>query len=149
METFKIGAEPYFIEFKLNKLHGFPNETDVDGGYSVEGSISIHSGKYSVNNAEVWFTTGQVSQLYEQLKEAFQNLKGTIIFSNRGEDISFEMNFTRVGQINVNGHFQEYPSIENRLNFSFQLDQSYIASTLTELKKIVEVYGGMRGIKDK
>ena len=149
MEAFKIGTEPNFIEFKLNTLYGFPNETDVDGGYAVEGSISIQSGNYSVNNAVVWFSTGQVYQLYEQLKEAFHHLKGTILFSNRGEDIYFEMDFTRFGQINVNGHFQEYPSIDNRLNFSFQLDQSYIPSTLNELKKIVEVYGGMRGIKDK
>lgn len=148
VETFKIGAEQNFIEFGLNTLHGFQNETDIDGGYAVEGSISIQSGKYGVNNAEVWFTTGQVYQLYQQLNEAFQDLKGTIIFSNRGEDIYFEMEFTRLGQIHVSGHFKEYPSIENRLQFDFQLDQSHIPSALKELKKIVGVYGGMRGNKD-
>lgn len=148
MDTFKIGAEPNIIEIRLTTLLGFPNEIDIDGGYAVKGSISIQCGKYSVNKAEVSITTGQVYQFYQQLNEAFQDLKGTIIFSNRGEAIFFEMEFTRFGQIDVNGYFQEYPSIENRLHFMFQLDQSYIPSTLNELKKIVEVYGGMSGIKD-
>ncbi|MCM3390638.1 hypothetical protein LG296_20165 (plasmid) [Ureibacillus chungkukjangi] len=149
MERFKIGAEPNFIEFGLDIIHGFPNETDVDGGYTVEGSVSIQSGRYGVHKAAVWFTTGQVYQLYHQLKDAFQQLKGIIVFSNRGEDIYFELEFTRLGQIHVNGYFQEYPSIENRLQFEFHLDQSYIPPVLNELKKIVDVYGGMRGIKDK
>ena len=149
METLKIGQEPNYIELKLNKIHGFPDETDVDGGYSVKGSISIQSGKYSVNNAEVWFTTGQVFQLYEQLREGLQNLKGAFIFSNRGENLYFEMDFTRLGQIHISGHFQEYPSIDNRLVFDFQIDQSFIPATIKEMKKIVDVYGGMGGINDK
>ena len=148
METFKIGVEPNFIEFGLNNLHGFPNETDFEGGYTVNGTVNIQSGNYSVTNGELWFTTGHVYQLYEQLKEAYEALRGKIRFHNYECSIDLEMTFNATGQIYLEGYFRDSYG-NGRLEFNFQLDQTYIPSTLKELKNIVDIYGGMRGIKDK
>lgn len=146
MKTFKIGMDSKMILFGLENVLDFPHTTSFEGGYAVKGVLSIHVNKYSVNNAEAWFTTGQLYQLFHQLKEAYEKLEGMIIFSNYDDSIYFEMLFNRSGQIDVSGYFQEYPSIDSRLIFEFQLDQSYIPSTLKELKEIIDVYGGMKGI---
>lgn len=57
------------------------------------------------------------------------------------------MDVTPFGQIDVKGYFQELSSIDNRLAFEFQLDQSYLFKTLNELKNIVNIYGNMNGVK--
>ena len=147
MDQFKLGNEPYFIELKLTEVIDFPYTTDVDGGYAVRGDVSIQSGKYYVKDAEIWFTTGRVYELYVHLQKVYKQLKGIIHFSNRDDSLNFTLKFNQYGQILVHGHFQELPSEENRLEFEFQLDQSYLPKTLTELKNIIDFYGDMKGIK--
>lgn len=146
MYQFKLGNEPDFIELKLTEVIDFPHTTDFEGGYVVKGKVSIQSGRYFVKDAEVWFTTGQVYELYVQLQKLYEQLKGSIHFSNRGETLNFTLQFNRYGQIQVRGYFQELLSEENQLQFGFQLDQSYLPKTLNELKHIVDLYGDMEGI---
>lgn len=50
IKNFKLGSSSKLIEFELKNILGFPTETDFDGGYSVEGVVSIHIEKYSVDN---------------------------------------------------------------------------------------------------
>lgn len=59
---------------------GFSDEIEFDGGYAVKGEVFIQSGKYSVNNVELWFTTEKVYRLFQQLKEAYENLRGMSFF---------------------------------------------------------------------
>ncbi|KAA0948808.1 hypothetical protein FQ087_17640 [Sporosarcina sp. ANT_H38] len=147
IQTFKIGDGPNFIELNLTSVYGFPDEIDEEiGGYSVKGEVNIQSGKYSVTNGELWFTTGQVYQLYQQLKEAYETLSGKVTFYNYECSIDLEMIFNSTGQIDLEGYFRD-SSGDNRLEFGFQLDQSYLFKTLNELKKIVEIYGDMTRIK--
>ena len=51
------------------------------------------------------------------------------------------------GHVLVSGSFTEYHSSRNELRFEFATDQTYIQSTITELKKIGAKYGGMTGLK--
>ena len=147
IQTFKIGASPNFIELNLTSVYGFPDEiNEENGGYSVKGEVNIQSGKYSVTNCELWFTTGQVYQLYQQLKEAYETLSGKVTFYDYECSIDLEMTFNSTGQIDLEGYFRD-SSGDNRLEFGFQLDQSYLLKTLNELKKFVEIYGDMTGIK--
>ncbi len=148
LEKFKIGTELNFIEFGLNTLHGFPDETSFEGGYTVEGTVNIQSGNYRVTNGGLWFTTGHVYQLYEQLKAAYEKLNGKVRFHNYECSVDIEMTFQVTGQINLEGYFRDsagYGSLE----FNFPLDQTYLPSTLKQLKNIIDIYGGMGGIKDK
>ena len=87
-------------------------------------------------------------QNYAQLDEVYKSLKGKVRFHNYECTIDFEISFNVTGQINIEGYFRD-SSGNGRLEFNFQLDQTYIRSTLKQLKDIVEIYGGMRGIKDK
>ncbi|MEQ6357250.1 hypothetical protein ABNX05_21700 [Lysinibacillus sp. M3] len=50
-----------------------------------------------------------------------------------------------MGQITIEGYFQEFFSEENKLHFEFESEQSYLLSSFEELRKIVSHYGGLEG----
>lgn len=145
MKSFKIGDFENYIEIKIVEVLDFPDSTSFEGGYTFKGLLSIGSGAYQVINAEIWLTTGLLAQLYEQLKEAYETLKGKIVFTHYEGSLFVEMELKKSGQLMIEGSFQEFPSKNVKLNFEFQLDQSYLVETLKELKLIVQKYGGMRG----
>jgi hypothetical protein len=57
------------------------------------------------------------------------------------------MKFNHYGQLQIQGGFQEVLSEENRLEFEFESEQSYLTATLEELKNIVDYYGDLEGVK--
>ena len=68
-------------------------------------------------------------------------------FLLQNPNLKFEMQFNKLGQITIQGYYQELLSEENMLQFEFESEQSFLLSTLEELKKIVDQYGGLKGIK--
>ncbi|KON68863.1 hypothetical protein AKG34_08715 [Peribacillus butanolivorans] len=145
VHEFKIDGKQGFIQIELNEVYGFPNETSYLGGYDVKGKIDIKSGNYYVNG-ELWFSTGQVFEFYTQLQKCYRELKGKATFSNSETTLKLELDFNKLGQIIIQGYFQELASEENILQFEFESDQSYLESTLQELNKIVDHYGGLKGV---
>lgn len=125
-----LGANQEFIEINLGNTIDWQNE----------GTISIKSGNYYVMNAEIWITPDELITLYDQLHEAYNTLKGTIEFANLDRSLQFTLQFNSFGQMNLVGSFQEIPSQENKLEFEFMIDQSYLPTTLLGMKKIVEPY---------
>jgi hypothetical protein len=147
VNEFKIAGKQGFIQIELNEVYGFPNETSYLGGYDVKGKIDIKSGNYYVKNAEIWFSTGQVYQFFIQLQKCYNELKGSVTFSEAENNLKIELNFNRFGQINIQGYFQESANQENILHFEFESEQSYLTSTLRQLNSIVDQYGDLKGKK--
>ena len=148
MSEFKIAGKNGFIRIEINEVFGFPTETRFNGGYDVKGKVEIKSGNYYVNEGELWFSTGQIFEFFIKLQNCYDKLDGNVIFFNSESNFKIELEFIKLGQIQIQGYFQEFPSIENILEFEFESDQSYLASTLVELKKIVDCYGDLKGIKE-
>ena len=112
-----------------------------------KGTISIQSGNYYVMNAEIWITLDELVLLYEQLQEAYKTLKGTITFANLDGTLHFTLQFNSLGQINLEGSFQEFPSQDNKLEFEFTIDQSHLPAALSDMKPIVEAYYRQQNLK--
>lgn len=148
MYAIEIGGKQGFVRIELIEVLGFPNETSYLGGYDTKGKIEIKSGNYYVKDAELWFSTGQIYEFYKNLLKCYNELNGQISFPTSGSELRLELEFTDFGQLNINGSYQEYPSVENFLHFEFESEQSYLTSTLTELKAIVDYYGGNQGVKN-
>ena len=146
MNEFVIGGKQGYIRIEITEVLGFPNETSYKGGYEVKGKIDIKSGNYFVKEAELWFSTGQVFEFYTELQKCYRKLNGVMKFTP-DSNLKFEIHFNKLGQINIQGYFQEFLSEENLLQFEFESEQSYLFSTLEELKKIVDHYGDLEGIK--
>ncbi|MGE7691574.1 WapI family immunity protein [Lysinibacillus sp. NPDC097214] len=145
MNAFLIGGKQGFIRIEIIEVFGFPNETSYLGGYEVKGKIDIKSGNYFVKDAELWFSTGQIYTFFSQLQKCFKQLNGSVTFTDSSSNIEFEMHFNRLGQITIEGYFQEFLSEENKLHFEFESEQSYLLSSFEELRKIVAHYGGLEG----
>ncbi|MFB7139380.1 hypothetical protein ACFCYN_06990 [Gottfriedia sp. NPDC056225] len=146
MYAFELGGKQGYIRIELTEVLGFPKRTSYLGGYDVKGKIEIKSKNYYVKDAELWFSTGQIYEFYEQLLKCYKELKGIINFPNTESELKLVLEFADFGQFTILGSFQEYPSEENFLQFEFESEQSYLTSTLAELKEIVDYYGGNQGL---
>ena len=145
MNEFTITGKKGFLRIKLNEVFGFPNQTSYLGGYDVQGKIEIKSGNYYVKDAELWFSTGQIYKFFLELQKCYNHLQGGATFSGLDNALKMDLNFNRFGQISIEGYFKELPSEENILQFEFESEQSYLVSTLQQLKTIVVQYGGLTG----
>jgi len=145
--AFELKGKQGFIRIELKEVFGFPKETSYLGGYDVKGKIQIKSGNYYVKDAELWFSTGQIYEFYKQLLKCYEELEGIINFPNTdSSELKLVLEFTGLGKFKIQGIFQEYLSVENFLEFEFESEQSYLISTLAELKEIVDYYGGNEGL---
>jgi hypothetical protein len=149
VSEFEIAGKQGFIRIEIIEVFGFPKETSYLGGYDVKGNIEIKSGNYYVKEAELWFSTGQVYEFFIQIQKCYNDLKGSATFLDPENNLEFNLNFNKRGQIHIQGRFQELAHEENILEFEFESDQSYLASTLHQLKNIVDYYGDLKGVKNK
>lgn len=135
--TFKIGESPNIIEITIPH-----HEADVEDTYhEVESKVTMQSGKYHVHHAGICISFKNVYQLYQELNEVYQELKGKVIFSNLEDSFYIEMTLHSLGQLDVEGYLQEVPSAKNKLEFEFQLDQSYLPKAIGELKEFIAKFG--------
>ncbi|WP_047154065.1 WapI family immunity protein [Aneurinibacillus tyrosinisolvens] len=149
MNKFEIAGKNGFIRIEFNEVFGFPKQTSYLGGYDVEGKIEIKSRNYYVKEAKLWFSTGQVYEFFIRIQECYNLLKGNATFSDSENNLEFSLSFIKLGHIHIQGRFQELGHEENILKFEFESDQSYLSSTLQQLKNIVEHYGDLKGVKNK
>lgn len=147
MNEFTVTGKQGFIRIQLIKTFGFPQNTSHFGGYDSQGITEIKSGNYYVLG-ELWFSTGEVFEFYEQLERCYCELKGEATFLNSESNLKMDIKFNKAGQINIQGYFKELAHQNNELQFEIESDQSFIGSTLQELKKFVEQYGDMKGVKE-
>jgi hypothetical protein len=148
MEEFTIQGGSDFLKFSLENVYGFPNETGHWGGYDVKSGIEIKSGAFYAKSY-FYSSTGEFYQLYERLIKVNELLEGVVYFTNYEENFKFNLSYAINGHVSISGNFYDINSgnHDNRLEFGFESDQSYIQSTLSQLRVIVDKYGGMKGIK--
>lgn len=146
MNEFTIKGEQGFIRIELQNVIGFPEETSHFGGYDAEGIVEIKSGNYYVLG-ELWFTTADVYEFYKQLDNCYRELKGMAVFWNYETSLKLEVVFNHLGQVILQGYFKEKAHMENELQFEMESDQSFLTSTLEDLRKFVDHYGDSKGVK--
>jgi len=146
MNEFVVIGKQGFIRIELIKAFGFPKETSHFGGYDAQGITEIKSGNYYVKG-ELWFSTGEVYEFYKQLERCYRELKGEATFWNAEANLRIDIKFNRLGQIIIQGYFKEQTHQGNELQFEIESDQSFLATTLQQLKKFVDHYGDLKGLK--
>jgi hypothetical protein len=146
MEEFTIKGDNGFLKINIDEVYGFPKITSPFGGYDIKNILEINSGNFGVKST-VYSTTGELFDFYEQLQKANEILKGNLYLRNFENNLDAEIKYDVNGRVTVLGNFREHSEFSNLLKFEFSTDQSYIQSTLKELKTIVEKYGGMQGVK--
>jgi hypothetical protein len=140
------GKRGCFIRVALDEVLGFPNHTSHFGGYDVQGTVEIKSGSYYAKG-ELWFTTGEVYEFYNQLAKCWADLDGTATFWTCETNLKFEARFNGRGQVTITGYYKEFAHQENELKFETESDQSFFVETMDGLKAIVKEYGDLKGVR--
>jgi len=139
------GKEGSFAQITIEEVFGFPNMTSHFGGYDARGTVEIKSGNYYVKG-ELWFSTGEAYQFYNQLVRCWADLDGVATFINHEANLNLEVKFNNRGQCAIVGYFKEFAHEDNELKFEIESNQSFFVETLDGLKKVVNHYGGLKGI---
>ncbi|MFD3003030.1 hypothetical protein ACFS7Z_21880 [Pontibacter toksunensis] len=147
MEEFSIrGDNRNYIKISFQEVYGFPESTCHWGGYEFRATFEIKSGSFTVKSI-FWTSTGEMYEFYKKLKACNSELKGNVNFVNYEDNLDFTAKYDDLGHVKVQGRFNELDEFNNELIFEFNSDQSFISSTLEELKPLVLKYGDMKGIK--
>ncbi|MET4105972.1 hypothetical protein [Hymenobacter sp. UYP22] len=145
MEEFTISGRDSCLTIRLVEVYGFPDNTSHWGGYDTRAAIHVKVGGFSVDST-LWTSTGELFELYQQFRICNESVKGTVRFESYEHQLNFTAHYTPAGQILIEGVFSEFSDSNNELTFHMHTDQSYIQSTLAEMQKIVQKYGGMEGV---
>ncbi|QFK71889.1 hypothetical protein F7984_11935 [Pradoshia sp. D12] len=146
MNGFTVKGNQGFIRIESQNISGFPEDTSHFGGYNAVGIVEIKSGNYYVLG-ELWFTTGDIYKFYKQLDKYYRELKGMATFWNYETSLKLEVVFNQMGQVVLQGYFKEKAHMENELHFEMECDQTFLSSTLEDLRSFVDHYGNTNGIK--
>ncbi|RYY36555.1 MAG: hypothetical protein EOP46_06015 [Sphingobacteriaceae bacterium] len=148
MEEFEIKGDKASLKVEIQNVYGYPNETSHFGGYDARLSVKIDIDGFKVIG-DMYSSTGQLYELYLQLSECNFILKRSVHFENYEINLEFDTVYDINGKINVKGKFSKNSELSNILQFEFNTDQSYINSTLLQLKVFVDKYGDNKGVIKK
>jgi hypothetical protein len=144
MDEFELKGNGEFLKITIQKVFGFPESTSHSGGYDTKSTIEINSGAFQAKS-ELWVSTGEIFEFYNALNKANELIQGIVYFVHLEDYLKFTIEYNVNGQVKIKGTFDDFES--NSLTFEFVSDQSYIQSTLQQLRSITGIYGGMKGIK--
>lgn len=139
------GNQGCFIRITIDDVYGFPNTTSHFGGYDAKGIAEIKSGNYYVKG-ELWFSTGEIYEFYNQLVRCWTDLEGVATFWTSETNLKLEVKFNNRGHVVIVGYFKEFALRDNELKFEIESNQSFFQETLDGLRAIVNDYGNLKGI---
>jgi len=145
--AFRLRGLDGSIELFIDEVFGFPNETSYGGGYYAKGRINIDAGGYSVKSQH-YFTTGELYEFLNALTVCQNELLGKAELKNTERELELVLTYNKLGHVNVSGEFQDRMDIDRKLVFEFQSDQTQIQETLSDLRKVIAVFGGKKGVSD-
>lgn len=135
------------IELVIDEVFGFPHSTSYEGGYDMRGTLRIRVGAYQAYCNNFYFATGVLYRFLEGLQVCYDTLEGKAIYQHYLEnDLAFTLEMTQRGHGFVAGHFQENPSVENRLYFTMSTDQTCVRQVIEEIKEVKQIFGGYHGM---
>jgi hypothetical protein len=147
MEFSIKGENGDYLKISLKEVHGFPESTSPFGGYDIDSFIEIKVGSYSVQG-NLWITTGNIYDFFNGLQRCQKSVKGSASLRSYENNLSLTINYDQNGHTLVSGEFIELNYKLNSLKFQIESDQSFINETLSQLKRIHEVYGDNFGKKE-
>ena len=144
-ESFTLkGEDANYLKVKLSKVYDFPEKICRWGGYDSLAELTVKCGGYMVQST-FQTSTGDIFSFYEQLRECNAKLKGTPNFNSYESNLTFSLTYDDLGHVQISGEFSEDLAADNRLQFSFLSDQSFMRYTLDELERIICKFGDLKG----
>ncbi len=99
---------------------------------NVEVCAGAFRGKFSAT-----FLTHEFVDFREQLQELYDSLNGEAVFSTLEEQLSIHISGNGLGGIVLRGRASDQAGIGNKLEFEFNLDQTYLVPALRDLNELI------------
>lgn len=147
MMAFTLNGYGEYICLTIEEVFGFPETTSYGGGYSARGNLKIVAGCYQADSQH-YFTTGELYTFCNSLIDCYNKLDGTAELPNTECELTLSVTFNKkFGKVSIEGSFRERPDRSTELKFEIVSDQSNILPAINSLKKVVNVFGDMKGIR--
>lgn len=144
MKTLRIGRQDHerLLFFVLGYERPYSGEFYDDNWLKarVEITVGSFSGSFDLS-----LTTQDFVSFLRQLDRLYQTLKGEAKFQTMESQMEFLLVCNARGGIEVSGYAIDRASDGNRLEFQFCIDQSYLVSTLRELREITAEFPIRKG----
>ena len=144
MGEFELKGQNGIVRIAIKEVFGFPNNTSHFGGYECILGVEIKVNSYSVKSS-FYSTTGELSNFFKKLRKCHIELSGIADFNSCEENLDLIVKYD-FGKVNISGKYQENLAIDNKLEFDFETDQSYLKEGIDKLERITEKYGGLKGV---
>ncbi|MDG5493228.1 hypothetical protein [Psychroserpens sp. SPM9] len=144
MEKIEIKGNNGIIIILIEGVYGYPNETCFKGGYECKLAIEIEIGSYYVKSG-FHSSTGELFKFYNKLKNCHTELNGIAEFDSYESNLELTVKY-EFGKVGIWGKYQEILANDNKLEFDFHSDQSYLKKSLDQMELIFNKYGGMNGV---
>ncbi|HST09383.1 MAG TPA: hypothetical protein VLL05_03335 [Terriglobales bacterium] len=131
------------------EVHSYERPESTDGSDSnwlvCKCGVTVREFSCDVNLSLV--TEGFIC-FHRELAESVRSLKGTAVFATAEDGLKLEITFNSAGHADVFGIIQSQLSAlptRTKLDFSFETDQSFLSSTVDELRAVIQQFP-VRGI---
>lgn len=126
MNTVQFGSASEHVRITL------PASLSIDGRGEVDVEILAHGfqGKLSP-----WVETFDFEKFTSQLRPLYESLNGTAEFRPREGQFVLMLTAVSCGHIKVSGEAWSHVTYGSKLEFEFELDQSYLEEPLSELER--------------
>ena len=126
-----MDAELVVNQTKKIVMSSFEKQLDLSG----QCALDIKSGRFSYFTPEFYFE--DFEKFVCDLETIYKTLEGSAELKFHYESESIKFVATSQGHIEFFGEFIEYGNIQQTLSCGFELDQTYLDSFITQLKKVV------------
>jgi len=128
MNIIHFGSDSEFIEITL------PSSYSTEGWAQADVEIAVRCFHGKINP---WVDAGDFESFTKKLRTLYDSLQGEAEFSPLEKQFTLKFAGTTGGHIHVTGVAWSQATHENKLAFSFVLDQSYLLAPLRELENLV------------
>jgi hypothetical protein len=101
----------------------------------LRSRLEIQVGAFS-GYFDLRFTTHDFVPFLKQLDSLYETLNSQAKFETIERQLGFSLLSNGRGGIDVSGYATDRVSVGNRLEFQFSIDQTYLVSTLRELREL-------------
>ena len=147
IEGFTIQGEGGdYLKFEFQEVYGFPNSVGPWGGYDVRASLNIKAEGFCVSSS-FYTSTGDFFNLYQQFIICNEQVSGSVQFASCEDNLKFTAHYDISGHITIKGTFWKINQCENELHFEIMSDQTYITELVSQMRPLVNKYGGIEGVE--
>jgi hypothetical protein len=136
LDRFSFIGENGLISIVINEVSEYPQYDCTDLNCTIEIKASDYFVKGSIR-----FDIKELKFLLNQLQTCYEKVSGVAELSDEvGTYFNIKVLFENGGHVRITGLYKAKAYEANRLEFDIVTDQSYISSTILEMKSIINRY---------